>query len=90
MERAERLAGHHRPLGRAGFAESSLGVHHDIGAQACVQPLDSLQHDAGDLDRRERAATDLFRQLYGGGEAEVGGVHVSASRRGGSPRAAAR
>ena len=89
VERAERLAGPHRPLGRAGFAESSLGVHHDIGDQACVRPLDSLQHGAGDLDRRQHPVTDQFRQLDGGGEAEIGGVQVSVARRGGPLRDAA-
>ena len=65
MKRAERLAGHHRALGRAGFAESSFGVNHDIGAQACVHPLEPLQHGASDLDGRQRLATDQLRKLDG-------------------------
>ncbi len=90
MKRAERCTGHHRPLGRASFAESSLGVDQDVGAQPCVQPVDPLQHGAGDLDRRQRAATDQLRKLDGGGEAEVGRVHVSAARPEAPQRAAAR
>jgi hypothetical protein len=90
MKRAERLAAHHRPLGRASFTESALGVDHDVGAQPWVQPVDPLQHSAGDLDRRQGAATDQLRQLDGGREAEVGSVHVSAARPEGPPPAAAR
>ena len=78
MERAERLAGHHRLLGPTGLVQGSLGVDQDVGAEASVQPLDSLQHGARDLDGRQRAAADQRRQLDGRGEAEVSGVHGAA------------
>ena len=80
VERAERPAGHHRLLGGARVGQRPLGVDEDVGAQPRVQSLDALQHGAGDLDRRQRPATDQRGQLDGGREAEVGRVHVSASR----------
>ena len=90
MKRAERLAGHHRLLGRARIAESPLGVHGDVGAEERIDPLDTLQHGANDLDGRERPAADQLGETDGRREAEVGRIHVSASCRGASPQAVGR
>ena len=88
VERAERPAGHHRVLGRACVGQGPLGVDEDVGAQPRVQSLDALQHGAGDLDGRQRAATNQRGQLDGGGEAEIRRVHVSAPRCGARRRSA--
>ena len=78
VERAKRLARHHRLLGLAGFLQGALGVNEHIGAQAPVQPLDPLEDGARDLDGRQRATPDQLRQLDGRGEAKVTGGHVAA------------
>jgi hypothetical protein len=87
---AERPAVHHRLLGGARVGQRPLGMDEDEGAQPWVQALDALQHDARDLDRRQRAAPDQRGQLEGGREAEVGSVHVSAARYGSLPRSVRR
>jgi len=87
VKRAEPLAGHDGPLRRARLAESSFGVNKNVSPQARVQPLDALQHGTRHLDRREHPTADQLRELHGGGEADIGSVHVSASPRGARPRA---
>ena len=88
VERAERPAGHHRLLGRARLGQRSLGVDEDVGAQPRVQSLDALQHGTGDLDGRQRPATNQLGQLDGGGEADVCRGHVSVPPCGALPRSA--
>jgi hypothetical protein len=52
VERAERLALHHRLLGLARGGDGVLGGDRDERVDGRIEPLDAVEHRVSQLDRR--------------------------------------
>jgi len=71
VQRAQRLALHHRDLRLARRHAGHLGGDQAEGVQARVESLDARQERFGDLDRRELLVTDERGDLERGSPGEV-------------------
>jgi hypothetical protein len=71
VQRAERLALHHRDLGLARRHPRHLGGDQAIGVQPWIERLDAGQQRFGDLDGRELLVTDERGDLETGSPGQI-------------------